>query len=373
MSDPDLALGGLEAIVRDLTSRFIEKGVAVTWLFVSDLDTHPEGGLAVEKIALRFPFKSVRLLKPVRKVALSIFALLHVLRNRERYSLIHINGDNGGLVTLLKGLTTVITLHGSSRESYRASLGVAHGPWTRTELWLGYLIPRALENIAVRRGTMIVTVSRSLAATYVQSLGRRDAVVIHPGVDTTYFRPAQDKQALRRALGLPLDVPLALWVGTTTFRKGLECAVRAVEATRTFHLVVVGSSPMVDSDRVHVLGWLPSRDRLRDAYSACDVAIVTSHYEGFSVSILEAMASGLAIVTRGDSPILEVADEQDLVVVDSDQAFSTSLSALEEDPTRMRALGLAARMQSETVSLNLMTDRYWNVFERASSSPLKTT
>jgi glycosyltransferase involved in cell wall biosynthesis len=168
---------------------------------------------------------------------------------------------------------------------------------------------------------------------------------------------------------LPSDVPLALWVGTTTFRKGFDSAVEAVEATRSFHLVVVGSSPSVKSNRVHVLGWLESRERLRDVFSACDAAIVTSYYEGFSVSVLEAMASGLALIVRNDSPVLETVPHENLLVVDTEAGFAAALSKLEGNLHLMKQLGLAARRCSEQFDVSVMTSRYRTIFENLVGSP----
>lgn len=113
------------------------------------------------------------------------------------------------------------------------------------------------------------------------------------GVDLDKFRPMPLVEA-RRALDLPLDKPLILWVGQRRqWVKRLELAEQAISLVKEklpdAELVVVSGQP-------HSL--IPT------FMSACDVFLHTSRYEGSPMVIKEAMACNLPIVS---TPVGDVA------------------------------------------------------------------
>jgi len=65
--------------------------------------------------------------------------------------------------------------------------------------------------------------------------------------------------------------------------------------------------------RVTALGE-SSEAELRAAYRAADVLLFPSHYEGFGFPVLEAMASGLPVVTSGAGGLAEVAGDAAIVI-----------------------------------------------------------
>jgi D-inositol-3-phosphate glycosyltransferase len=144
-----------------------------------------------------------------------------------------------------------------------------------------------------------------------------DRIRIVPlGVDHAFFGPGHRPQA-RRALGLPLDGRLLLFVGRI---QPLKCADAAVETLAKlsetgddlYRLVIVGgpSGPhgekslqgLVDladghgvSDRVHYIDPQP-HELLSSYYRAADVCIVPSRSESFGLVALESAACGTPVV-----------------------------------------------------------------------------
>ncbi len=140
--------------------------------------------------------------------------------------------------------------------------------------------------------------------------------IVPPGVDHAFFGPGHRPQA-RRALGLPVDGRLLLFVGRI---QPLKCADMAIDTLaelcrrdeRTYRLVVVGgpSGPhgekslqglfdLADARGVrHLVHFVDPQphELLSSYYRAADVCIVPSRSESFGLVALEAAACGTPVV-----------------------------------------------------------------------------
>jgi D-inositol-3-phosphate glycosyltransferase len=138
--------------------------------------------------------------------------------------------------------------------------------------------------------------------------------IVPPGVEHAFFAPGYRPQA-RRALGLPAERPMLLFVGRIQPLKGADVAVRALAAmaqdTDAFLVVVGGPSGPegeAEEERVHhLVADLDLKDRvffrppqphelLSTFYRAADVCLVPSRSESFGLVALEAAACGTPVV-----------------------------------------------------------------------------
>ena len=139
--------------------------------------------------------------------------------------------------------------------------------------------------------------------------------IVPPGVEHAYFSPGYRPQA-RRALGLPADGPMLLFVGRIQALKGLDVAVRAlaevVTAVPQAHLVVVGGPSgrhgdaelarirqlVEDLDLAGHVRMVPPapHELLSTYYRAAEVCLVPSRSESFGLVALEAAACGTPVV-----------------------------------------------------------------------------
>jgi glycosyltransferase involved in cell wall biosynthesis len=157
------------------------------------------------------------------------------------------------------------------------------------------------------------------------------------GVDLEHFRPAAngaEKHALRERFGLPADKPLALFVGRLVPKKGYHRVVAAAAAQSQWCAVMVGAG--AQSTSVPNVVWLGERgqDDLSLIYRACDLFVLPSETEGFPLTIQEAMASGLPIVTTRDPGYAMYGLDDDLVrLLDAGTGnFGTAVDELLADP-----------------------------------------
>jgi D-inositol-3-phosphate glycosyltransferase len=125
---------------------------------------------------------------------------------------------------------------------------------------------------------------------------------INNGVDFELFHPPTTKQkgALRQKYNLPTEKTLALFVGRFVPKKGFRKLLEAV--SKDYAIVFVGGdrpNSIKRDERTIFLGSL-SQQETAEIYQACDVFVLPSEGEGFPLSIQEAMASGLPIITTDD-------------------------------------------------------------------------
>jgi glycosyltransferase involved in cell wall biosynthesis len=187
----------------------------------------------------------------------------------------------------------------------------------------------------------ITTVRYGLAADSGTRLGQREA---------------------RARLGLPAEGEVIGAVGRLVAQKGHIELVRALawlgDRFPKARVVLIGDGELREAiagearrlgvaERVDSLGWR------RDA-AACmpafDVFAQPSHWEGFGLVLLEAMAAGVPIVASRASAIPEVVEEgvTGLLVPPGDaDALAGALATVLADPERARAMGAAGRARLE--------------------------
>ena len=148
---------------------------------------------------------------------------------------------------------------------------------------------------------------------------------VYNGVDTSVFQP-RDRAQARRELGLNSDpdTRVLLFVGNFLPVKNPSFLLRAhAELAHRIddhiELVMIGAGPLRQQllaeceqlgteARVHLTGSLPS-EKVSRYMNAADVLCLSSHNEGFPNVILEAMASGLPVVSTDVGGISELIDE----------------------------------------------------------------
>lgn len=152
---------------------------------------------------------------------------------------------------------------------------------------LGGALPEAL----CGRGATTVAVSSSTATELRRLYGQRVDAVIPNGVDMDLFAPG-DRGAARDRLGLEAGGRYALFVGRFEYRKGADLVPTAC-LRAGFTLLVAGSGAPPSA---HALGIL-SPPELADAYRAADCVVFPTRYEACSFVVLEALASGVPLLT----------------------------------------------------------------------------
>lgn len=141
--------------------------------------------------------------------------------------------------------------------------------------------------------------------------------------------PTISREEARKRLGLEVGVYAILFVGTGWERKGLRFAIRAVEQLGSNAVLLVagrGPEKQYASSRVRFLG--PVSD-LSALFSAADVFTLPTIYDPFSNACLEALATGLPVITtkaNGFSEIITPGVHGDVVSTGDSDALAAALS-----------------------------------------------
>ena len=149
--------------------------------------------------------------------------------------------------------------------------------------------------------------------------------VVYYGVDHELFKP-KDKLEARRRLGLPLDRPIILNVGSEEPRKNtyvlLESFKELLNYIPSALLVRIGERTTRIERLIKVLD-LSSKVLYRKAvsdqelalyYNAAGLLCFPSYYEGFGNPPLEAMASGLPVIAGNRTSIPEVVGDAGILL-----------------------------------------------------------
>ncbi|MEH2317930.1 glycosyltransferase family 4 protein [Nostoc sp.] len=243
--------------------------------------------------------------------------------------------------------------------------------------WLFTAFNARWEKQAFQKAQVVVAVSEKVAQELVNiGVPRSRIRVIVNGVDLEEFAPGESN---RQKLGLAENVTLALFAGDIrTPRKNLDTVLHALAKVPDLHLAVVGhieGSPFPQlaaslglSERVHFVGY---RRDIPEIMRAVDLFIFPSRYEACSLVLLEALSSGLPVITATATGGAElVTPECGIVLPDSDDidALAVALMSLVSDRALIQQMGQAARCVAEQHSWITMAQTYVDLFEELSKN-----
>jgi glycosyltransferase involved in cell wall biosynthesis len=222
------------------------------------------------------------------------------------------------LLPRLTRIKSVFTLHDLVFRFY------PHTHKTLNRWFLTLMMPRFLA-----AADAVIAVSESTKKDAIQAYGLDEAkiTVIYEGVSDHFRRVSPEAiSAVRHKYSLPEQ--FFLTVATIEPRKNLTLLLEAYHTLRNDSspgLVIVGRKGWLYSgffDRLHELGlendvvfpgFVPDED-LPALYSAADVFVFPSLYEGFGLPVVEALACGTPVVTSNAASLPEVAGDAALLV-----------------------------------------------------------
>lgn len=192
--------------------------------------------------------------------------------------------------------------------------------------------------------------------------------VIYSGVDTHLYHPdlKRYRAQIRARHGFPADATLFLFVGSGFERKGMAALLQALAALpANTYLLVVGRDRNISQFRARSesLGlkqraiFMGPQEDVKPYYGAADALVLPTLYDPFPNVALEAMASGLPVITSFKSGAAELIENgRNGFVCDALDVPALAAHMKAITPESAKTLGAQARATVENMDLAHMSE-----------------
>ncbi|WP_036131748.1 glycosyltransferase family 4 protein [Marinobacter nitratireducens] len=201
------------------------------------------------------------------------------------------------------------------------------------------------------------------------AMGIRPTGLWSRGVDCTRFTPHKRDDDLRSQWGLRGNERAVLYVGRLASEKNLRMAVACYERIRGLHpqakFVLVGDGPLrrqlIEKHPDYMFCGTQRGEDLARHYASGDIFLFPSKTDTFGNVVLEAMASGLAIVAYDDAAASEHLRHEEngmKAPLNHDEAFVDSALRLADQPTLLGRIRAQARLDALELSWNSQIEQF---------------
>lgn len=275
------------------------------------------------------------------------------------------------LLLPLKRVPTVLTVHDLIYRLFPEY----HKP-------LNYWFLNQVMPLFVQRARTVIAVSESTRQDLIRCYGvHPDKITVVHEAAAPHFRPASPEAIATVRARYRLPEGFILTVGTIEPRKNLSRLLDALQQLQQkgddVWLVVVGSKGWLYEgffrhleelqlgDTVLLPGYVPDAD-LPAVYSAATLCVLPSLYEGFGLSVLEAMACGTAVVCSRASSLPEVGGDAARYFDPTDvEEMAEAIRAVWHDETLRAEMGRRGLAQAARFSWARAAAETMAVYQRA--------
>src|SRR5881628_1913054 len=315
---PSHPAGGGERMLWEQARCLAARGHDVRVVSRADPGADAPRSLEREGVGIRsFPVDRRSIARFVRSSILGARRATTAELARQPADVLHLHQPLAGYGALVsraaRGLPSLYSFYSPAPLEYRSRRGMTArhraglmGATATAILW-------AFERACLRRVTLVHVLSHFAAdqAWKLYAVARERIVMIPGAAATERFRPAADRGAVRRALGIAPDRSLLFTVRNLEARMGLDNLLRTmaiVKLRRPDTMLLIGgagslrgvleaqSRALGVDDRVKFLGFVPD-EALPGYYQAADVFVLpTRELEGFGLVTVEALACGTPVL-----------------------------------------------------------------------------
>jgi glycosyltransferase involved in cell wall biosynthesis len=385
-------VGGMETQARILAEDFTARGIGVMVVTRRSVPSSPAFEQAMEGQIYRLAPAGNG---PLRRWGFLFTCLPALVRLRGQYDIVHVMGFRvlGAAALVLsrlfgKGCVLRAETDGEMSGEFFAKGLEARGLKSNS---LAFRVLLQVRNRILRTGECFVSISSDITAELVHGGIDVDRIRYIPNsVDIKRFAPVsrRAKEALRVRLGLRHVGPIAVFTGRLVSFKGLPLLVRVWQRILDIHpdaqLLLVGGggadlhnceAELRSFAEVHQLTdsivFTGDVRNVEEYLQAADLFVFPTEKEAFGISLIEAMACGLPIVSTRAGGLKDIVVDRvnGLTVETGDhQALEGAILRLLADPALANRLGRAGLSTvRRTYARNVVAARYIDLIEEVAA------
>lgn len=238
-------------------------------------------------------------------------------------------------------------------------------------------VKRITEKFFLKHGSFsaIITVDETSLPAFHEA-GIEQVIYIPNGVDIAFFKPLPRTRE---------GIVTFLFVGRLENQKGLIYLIEAVQSLasshKDFRVIIVGDGSLRDALQSRVRAYhlenfiffVGAKDKaeLREYYQHADVFVTPSLWEGFPLTILEAWASGVAVIATRVNGIPTICTDKKnalLISKENPQELFAAMEMLLNNRLLAESLGRQGRiLANKCFSWQVITDETLQVYHRLKS------
>ena len=312
---------------------------------------------------------------PIHTLLFFVFTTLAMIRicRRHRVSIIHaqdvfFSGFAGAIAHKLFGIPLIVHAHGPSPYFSEATLEATK---------LRRILMKRLAKVVMRNSNLVMATDIHTRNLVLPFIDKAEIICIPTSIDTKAYSRKKET-----CTGRTLNEDLILgFIGRLSPQKNLRTLLNAFASARTrldepLRLVIVGDGPersllirearrLKVSKEVNFTGAVAENKKI-ELLNGFDVFLMPSLYEGCPIALLEAMASGKAIISSNMPSIREIVryNKEAILVDPSDvEALKRAILLLYNNPDLRAKLGRRAKERVKLYDADRVYGRILKVYE----------
>jgi len=330
------------AAAKEMQEEKFSENITIYKLPVNKRDIH----YWTSREIILYTFKAIKLVKK--------------LLNKNKYDICHaFFGIPCGFIAYIfrKRIPYIVSLRGSDVPGFNKRFSFQ------------YVFLKPIIKIVWRNARCVIANSKGLKNLAIGTNPGQEIKIIHNGIDINEFKPA----------GKNDDTIKILCVSRLIKRKGIEYLIKSVplilNKTKCFKITIVGEGNMEHelknlANRLNVSGYIKFKgyikhDELPSIYLDSNIFVLPSLNEGMSNTVLEAMASGLPIITTDTGGTGELIKDNGIVTPMGDsEAIADSVIRLINDSKLRKYMGEKSREIAENMSWGKVAEDYSKIYDK---------